>query len=189
MFRKSAYPKKYSVLWRNNRPQLAVSYPHPDKAIGFLKQVPEIAAGSAEELSQRMIETLAPLAKERPLQVQRTDAPGAFGVMHRAVETGDGTLVLLVNVLDRPLSVRLIDKEGAAPRGDDLINGETVDGAKIDLPVRGVCLIRVQGGSGTTSSIQLLAPADRSVTYATRHGDEPRLAWRDPAQAPSKLHG
>lgn len=136
--------------------------PHPDKATHFLKQVPEIAAGSAEELSQRMIETLAPLAKERPLQVQRTDTPGAFGVMHRAVETGDGTLVLLVNVLDRPLSVRLIDKEGAAPRGDDLINGETVDGAKIDLPVRGVCLVRVRGGSGTTSSIQFLAPADRS---------------------------
>jgi beta-galactosidase len=117
--------------------------PHPDKAIAFLKMVPEIAEGAAEELSRRMIETLAPMGKQRPLQVSRTDTPGAFGVMHRAVETGDGTLVLLVNVLNRPITVRLIDKEDSPPRGDDLINGQAVDGAKIQLPVRGVRLVRV----------------------------------------------
>jgi hypothetical protein len=117
--------------------------PHPDKATVFLKQVPEIAVGGAEELSQRMIEPLAPLVKERPLRVARTDTPGAFGVMHRAVRTDDAILVLLVNVLNRPVSVRLTSKDGSPSRGEDLINGQAVDGAKIGLPVRGVRLVRV----------------------------------------------
>ena len=117
--------------------------PHPDKDTVFLKNVPEIAEGGAEELSRRLIETLAPLGAERPLQVSRADIPGAFGVMHRAVETDDGTLVLLVNVLNRPLTVRLTGKDGSSPQGKDIVNGQAVDGAKIVLPVRGVSLVRV----------------------------------------------
>ena len=72
-----------------------------------------------------------------------TITPAAFGVMHRSVETDEGVLMLLVNVLNRPLSARLIEKDGSSPRGEDLINGRAVDGAKIDLAVRGVRLIRV----------------------------------------------
>lgn len=117
--------------------------PHPEQATMFLKNVPKIAAGPAEELSLRLVETLAPMIQKRPLQVRRTDTPGAFGVMHRAVQTDDGSLVLLVNVLNRPLTVRLVAKDGSSPPGKDIINGHSVDGAKIDLPVRGVRLVRV----------------------------------------------
>jgi hypothetical protein len=117
--------------------------PHPDEATAFLKQSPEIEPGAAEELSRRMIKPLARFARERPLQVRRTDTAGAFGVMHRAVKTDAGALVLLVNVLSRPVSVRLINKDGTLPRGQDILNGEAVDGTQIELPVRCVRLIRV----------------------------------------------
>ena len=124
---------------------------HPDAADGpeeaarrYRQHIErELAVGSAEDLSHRMIGTLGSLSRERPLQVQRTDTPAAFGVLHRAVETDEGVLMLLVNVLNRPLTVRLTGKDGSSPRGKDLINGHAVDGAKIDLPVRGVRLVCV----------------------------------------------
>ena len=132
------------MLYGERRPILdSYGLPHPEKATAFLEQVPKIAVGAAEELSLRMIEPLAPLIKDRPLHVSRIDTPGAFGVMHRAVETDEGILMLLVNVLNQPLSVRLTAGDGSSPRGEDLINGEAVDGRGIDVPLRGVRLVRV----------------------------------------------
>ena len=125
----------------------AYGFPHAEKATAFLKEVPVIRTDSAAQLSRRMIRELAPLTRELPLRVERTDEPGAFGVMHRAIKIDDALLVLMINVLDRRLSVRLQVPDSRFRAGTDLLSGESVTSEKIDLPVRGVRLVRLEPAS------------------------------------------
>jgi hypothetical protein len=118
-------------------------FPHPLEATDFLSTVASVEKGSAEDVSRRLGRELEHVLSGRPLRVQRTDLPGAFGVMHRFVREDDGLLILLVNVLDQSVTVRLETDGSFHDRGSDVLNGEEIGCDGINLPVRSVRLIRL----------------------------------------------
>lgn len=118
--------------------------PHASELTAFLGEIPAIEPRDAAGLSERMLQPLEEAIRDLPIRVQRVDAPDAFGVMHRVVDTAEGRSVLLVNVLSQPLTVRLMSAEQAPEQVDDVLNGEMVDARQINLPVRGVRLIRLR---------------------------------------------
>jgi alpha-L-arabinofuranosidase len=109
-------------------------------------------------------------------QTRRTVTTALLGtavVPSQAFEQPDGTPYLL----DTDYSGAPRNAANPAPGPFEFTSGPTIRRKVWPRPT----------APGGASSIQLLAPADRSVTYATPHGDEPRLAWRDPTRDPSKV--
>jgi hypothetical protein len=64
--------------------------------------------------------------------------------MHRHARVDGDHVVLLANVSPGSAAVEVRTAGGATIGGIDLLSGEVVDGAGIDMPFQGVRLVRTQ---------------------------------------------
>jgi hypothetical protein len=117
--------------------------PHAPGTIAFLKDVPVYEYASAPDLSMEFESLLAPLSADLPVQISVVNGNGAFGVMNRQAEVNGNQVILLVNVSDKPVQVKLQSNDGRVIDGYDMLNGEAVQGIGIALPFQDVRLIKV----------------------------------------------
>jgi hypothetical protein len=120
--------------------------PHASSATAFLNNVPAIDNTTAPELSRKIGKLLSSAGASLPLRVSVVNGRGAFGVMQRQAKVDGKTVVLLINVSDKPLKVQLRAKEGRAVSGYDMLNNESIEGSEIVLPFQGVRLISIKAG-------------------------------------------
>ena len=117
--------------------------PHAPGKLEFLKDVPVYKNAAAPKLSMEFESILASYKADLPVKVSLVNGKGAFGVMHRQTQVNGKRVVLLVNVSDKPVKVKLQSKDGRAIDGYDMLNGEAVKGDDINMSFQGVRLIKV----------------------------------------------
>jgi hypothetical protein len=117
--------------------------PLPAAVTVFLENLPVIGYATAKDLSRQLESYISHLVSRNHVIVEVLEENGAFGVMHRIAQTERGTVILLINVTKGDLSIGIKEKEGAAIKGFDLLNGEEVNGDIISLSFQGVRLIRL----------------------------------------------
>jgi hypothetical protein len=116
---------------------------HAEKDLAFLEDVPVLDYASATDLSRQFAKLIRPLADTLPIFVQDSDGQSAFGVMRRYARLDGRSLLLLVNLAAEAVDVRLINRQGKAVGGYDLLNMEAVQGDMTHLPIKGVRLIEL----------------------------------------------
>ncbi len=117
--------------------------PHPPELIEFLKDVPVIAYADAHTLSNIFEKRLEPITSDLKVVVTHADGRNAFGVVHRQAVVNGKRVLLLVNVSDKPVEVRMRSQKSRFVDGFDLLNSEPIKGAGITLPFQGVRLIDI----------------------------------------------
>lgn len=116
-------------------------FAHADENIAFLKDVPVLDYASAPDLDKQFGKLIQPLIDGLPVTVQNKDGQSAFGVMRRYTKLDGRSLLLMVNLTNDAIDVRLTNGEGKVLNGYDLLNREVVQGDETHLPVKGVRLI------------------------------------------------
>ncbi|TDI69615.1 MAG: hypothetical protein E2O86_05145 [Bacteroidetes bacterium] len=116
-------------------------FAHADESLAFLNQVPVLDYASAPDLARQFGRIVQPLANRLPITVQGSDGQSAFGVMRRYTNLDGRSILLLVNLSADAIDVRLINRQGKAVNGYDLLNLEEVQGEATHLSVKGVRLI------------------------------------------------
>ena len=76
--------------------------------------------------------------------VKDSDGNSAFGVMRRYANLDGRSIMLLVNLSDDAIDVQLINQQGKAVNGYDLLNREKIHGDATHLSVKGVRLIELK---------------------------------------------
>lgn len=114
---------------------------HTEESLAFLNDIPVLDYASAPDLARQFGKVTQPLADRLPITVKGSDGQSAFGVMRRYTNLNGRSILLLVNLSVDAMDVRLINKQGKAVNGYDLLNMEEVQGEKTHLSVKGVRLI------------------------------------------------
>lgn len=116
---------------------------HPLESIAFLGNVPVYDYADAQTLSNKFEKLLRPITSDLQVKVTSTDGSNAFGVMHRQTVVEGKHILLLVNVSDKPVKVKLRSKDSTVVDGFDMLNSEDVKGTDVTLPFQAVRLIRL----------------------------------------------
>jgi beta-galactosidase len=119
-------------------------FKHPDEMLAFLENIPVIDYAGAPELAGQLGSLIRPLSSQLPVTVQVGDGQSAFGVMSRYARLDGRSILMLVNLSAETADVRLIDQQGKAVDGYDLLNQESVQGDATHLPVKGVRMIELE---------------------------------------------
>ncbi len=118
-------------------------FAHCRRELAFLDDVPVLDYASAPDLARQFGRVIRPLADQLPVAVQDSNGQSAFGVMRRYARLDGRSILLLVNLAADAVDVRLINRQGKAVGGYDLLNMEPVQGDATHLPVKGVRLIEL----------------------------------------------
>ena len=114
---------------------------HTEESLAFLNDIPVLDYASAPDLARQFGKVTQPLADRLPITVKGSDGQSAFGVMRRYTNLNGRSILLLVNLSVDAMDVRLINKQGKAVNGYDLLNVEEVQGETTHMSVKGVRLI------------------------------------------------
>ncbi|MCV9386666.1 beta-galactosidase [Reichenbachiella ulvae] len=119
-------------------------FPVDKEAISFLEDIPKYDYATAPDLDKQLGEIFQPLIDELLVKVKILNKQNAFGVMHR-VTMVDGRLVLLiVNLRSTPVNIQLFNNQGDVLDGFDMLNQKPVNGEKISMDIKEVCLIEIK---------------------------------------------
>jgi len=118
-------------------------FPYPDESIAFLKDIPVLDYASAPDLHRQFGRFIRPLVHQLPITVQNKDGQSSFGIMSRYTNMDGRSILLLVNLSADAVDVQLINRQGKAVNGYDLLNMKKIKGDATHLPVKGVRLIEL----------------------------------------------